>query len=370
MPPKVKTELQVFNLEKFSVAQLPELQGKKEEINAVIELNPIVDIIDTATYESAKKSRTAVKTLRTGLEKEQDEVKRKIKTHILDVVDKEYDLLILDVKKQENDRQNPIKIYENELEAKRQEKARLEQQRIDNIKKELEDYAAGWKNLFSNMSFETIHNISAEFHESYTSFDTTILQEFESLFPVKVEELTQYLSDRTVSLTNAENARLENIRLEQEAAELRAEKARLESLARIAEAAEAKAKKEREDFEAEKLAFQLEVAKKAELEKLELQAKEAELEAKKLAEIKATEKVEITEILVPELPTVNVCTPLITEREEVKNVPASLVETPLTPEECIAPATTWDYIIEEFKKSGEKSYSKFLKENYNVPTKL
>jgi hypothetical protein len=39
----------------------PELQGKKEEIKSVIESNPVVVVIDNETYESAKKSRTAVK---------------------------------------------------------------------------------------------------------------------------------------------------------------------------------------------------------------------------------------------------------------------------------------------------------------------
>ena len=32
--------------------------------------------------------------------------------------------------------------------------------------------------------------------------------------------------------------------------------------------------------------------------------------------------------------------------------------------------TTWDDIEKDFKLSGEKSYSKWLKSNYNVPTKL
>jgi hypothetical protein len=373
MPPKAKiesTELQVFNLEKFSIAQLPELQGKKEEINAVIELNPIVEIIDTATYESAKKSRTAVKTLRTGLEKEQADVKRKIKTHILDVVDKEYDLLVLDVKKEETDRQNPIAIYEAELEAKRQEKARIEKERVDNIKKEIDDYVTSWKDMFNIMTFNSIEIVSADFLESYTSYDLTILEEFEALFPAKIEELTQYLAGKTSSLTEAENARLEKLRIEAEAKELAIQKAELAAKQKIADEAEAKAKKEREDFEAEKLAFQLEVAKKAELERLELQAKEAELEAKKLAEAKATKKVEVAEILVPELPTVNVCTSLENERNIVNTIPSNLKLYPLTPDECIPPTTTWEAIEKDFKSSAEKSYSKWLKDNFNPPTRL
>ena len=57
---KKKNEVAIFDVKKFSIAQLPELQNKKEEIAAIIEANPIVEIVDTETYEQAKKSRTAV----------------------------------------------------------------------------------------------------------------------------------------------------------------------------------------------------------------------------------------------------------------------------------------------------------------------
>jgi len=441
MPPKVKTEsteLQVFNLEKFSIAQLPEFQAKKDEIGAVISLNPIVEIIDNSTYELAKKSRTAVKTLRTGLEKEQADVKRKIKANILDVVDKEYDQLVLDVKKQESDRQTPITTYEAEAELKRQEKARIEQQRIDGVKKEIEDYTSQWKTAINLMTFDSIAKVSAEFLESYTSFDTTILQEFEALFPVKIEELSQLLSDRTVSLTNTENARLEIIRLEEEAEALRFEKARLEALARIAEAAEAKAKKEREAFEKEKAEFAekqkiaaqkefieamrsvnenrvnitYDLPKTPPTEKQAIAAKKETFENRKnilldlgfqfddniweerdfgttlddvnnmneerfeefldyakdvaiAIKTPPTEKVEIPEILVPEIPTVNVCT---SENEVDKS--AIQLAKEYCQKEIIANTPTWDDIEKDFKSSGEKSYSKWLKSNYNVPIKL
>jgi len=64
-----KSQVAVIDFTKFDIQQLPELHGKKEEIKKVIEANPVVKITDNASYELAKKSRTAVKTLRTSLEK-------------------------------------------------------------------------------------------------------------------------------------------------------------------------------------------------------------------------------------------------------------------------------------------------------------
>ena len=109
---KQTKEIAVIDFEKFSVAQLPELKGKKEEIKSIIEANPIVEIVDNGTYELAKKSRTAVRSLRTSLEGEQKTVKKKIKEHVLDVVDKEYDTIVLGVKSAEKERQDPIDVWE------------------------------------------------------------------------------------------------------------------------------------------------------------------------------------------------------------------------------------------------------------------
>lgn len=390
----------LLKLENFSVAQLPELQGKKEEINAIIEANPIVEIIDNATYELAKKSRTAVKTLRTGLEKEQKDVKRKIKEHILDVVDTEYNTLVSDVKQEETNRQDPITAYETKKEEERLKKELLEKQRIDTIKNTIDNYVSEWKTAFNIMCFETIEKVSAEFYESYINYDLTILEEFEALFPAKIEELTQYLSEKTTALTTAENARLEKEKLEAEAQKLAEEKAAFEAQQKAAADAEEKAKAEREAFEKEKRDFEQKqaiAAKKETFEKRKqilldlgftydlnreynfslkdvwscfheqiddctdewfaeylLDIKEAikQKQAEPLvAEIQTPTTTEEPVIAAPVKPTVNVCT--------------SLEHVPETPQ-----IITWDTIIEDFKTSGEKSYSAWLKNNYNVPTKI
>lgn len=368
MPPKAKTEsteLQVFNLENLNPALLPELATFKEIQLQVVAENPFVAIVDTTTRELAKKYRTALKTARTDLEKQDklisskfNEAKTKAKSYIAELID--YTL------PGELEQQKEIVRDEAVLEEKRQEKARIEQQRVDNIKKEIEDYYSTWNNAITNLKFEYIKTVSGDFLESYTSFDTAILEEFETLFPAKVEELNRLLSSKTELLNEAENARVEKLRLEEEAKLIAIQKAELAAQQKIADEAEAKAKKEREDFEKEKLAFQLEVAKKLELEK-------AELEAKKLAEEKTLEvsystskttqpiTPEIIEILEANLPTVNVCT-----SEEIKNftvIDAEIVSKKPT-------ETTWDDIASEFKSSGHKSYSVWLKSNYNVPTKL
>ncbi len=471
-----KALVPVLDLEKFSVSQLPEYRTKKEDIKNIIELNPIVEIIDNATYESAKKSRTAVKTLRTGLEKEQSDVKRKIKTHILEVVDKEYDLLVLGVKKEEASRQDPITAYETLLEEKRTEKARLEKERIDNIKLELDKYSDEWKDAFNLMTFQTIDNIGNNFVESYTTYDTAILEEFESLFPTKVEELTKVLADKVKLLTDAENARIEKeqkdlelkrtreliaagfsfdgnnyfvsdfkrldmgtiLRLSGEDFEsiLSAGKVELARLAKIESDKLEKLEEEKEaiyeirknrllelglkysdehdtiyvDADSDFILLCSEIKEESaiEFEKTIAESKQAfqDFNAEPIPEVveavimvdgystsentpallpetikgieveeKAIELIENVDSSAPANTTVNVCYDLPKDispglREDKiftgNTVPKDLAS--LIPKSFVAP--TWKTIQEEFKASGEKSYSLWLKNNYNVPTKI
>jgi len=216
-----KQELAVIDFTQFSVAQLPELKGKKEEIASIIEANPIVEIVDNATYESAKKSRTAVKTLRTGLEKEQKDVKKKIKEHVLDVVDREYDTLVLGVKTAEQSRQEPIDVWEEKKEQERQEKARLEQERIDGIKAKINEFRDTWSQAFDLIKFENLEECEAKFTESLELVNgaRSEFQEFEVLFDRVVGDLLGKFADKTKTLTEQEQIRIDNLLIQEKNAE-------------------------------------------------------------------------------------------------------------------------------------------------------
>ena len=448
--PKKKNEVAMLDIKKFSIAQLPELKNKKEEIAAVIEANPIVEIIDAETYDQAKKSRTAVKTLRTGTEKEQGNVQREVKTLILDAINTEYNTIITNIKSEEKKRQDIVIAYEAKKEAEKAAKTLAEKQRVDGIKAIMDNYTAEWKTAFNLMVFDTIEEVGATFLESYIEFDSTVLEEFESLFPSVVEDLTQYLSEKSGILTEKENDRLEKLELARVAKEAKErselqslrlnellpfnsfgadvdmatlwslseteyktildkkkelfakDKADTEAQQKAQKEADDKAKKEREDFEkekaafAEKSAFQTKVDNRINqltnlglkfdfqstfvgfdffIDVLDIKTFEDEKWDKVITQIEnkiATPIVETPEVLAPEVPTVNVCTSVETEK------PKSLVDRmiPLVDAYNIAELkqmqsnATWESIEEYFNNSGQKSYSKWLKANYNVPTKL
>ena len=219
MAKEQKQELAVIDFEKFSVAQLPELKGKKEEIKSIIDANPIVEIVDNATYESAKKSRTAVKTLRTRLEKEQKDVKKKIKEHVLDVVDKEYDTIVLGVKSAEKERQDPIDVWETKKEEERKEKARLEELRIKQIKDAIQTFKDAWIETVGQMTFERIENFNEMFEKYSSEFDREKLAEYEVLFDDALLVIRQLADSKIKTLTEQEQIRIDNLLIEEKNAE-------------------------------------------------------------------------------------------------------------------------------------------------------
>jgi len=465
-----KAPKQVFTLENLNPALLPELASFKEKQLQVVKDNPFVKITDTASRELAKKHRTARVTARTTLTKQKPIITSKFaeaKNKAFEYIDE----LVAITLTGETEQQTEIDRDEAVLEEKRNEKARLEKERIDNIKAELDKYSDEWKDAFNLMTFQTIEKIGDDFVESYSTYDTAILEEFESLFPTKVEELTAVLADKVKLLTEAENARIEKeqkdlelkrtreliatgfsfdgnnyfvsdfkrldmgtiLRLSDEDFQsiLQAGKTELDRLAKIESDRLEKLEEEKEAiYEIRKnrllelglkysdehdtiyvdadsdfiiLCSDIKEESAIEFENTIAESKQAfqDFNAEPIPEVieaviivdgnstseniptvspemhkgveseeKALEILQTIDSSVPENTTVNVCKPFEQAiKETAEAVPAPLAETPLTPKDCIAPPT-WDSIAEDFKSSGEKSYSLWLKNNYNVPTKI
>jgi hypothetical protein len=214
-----KQEQNLIKLDEFNIQQLPELQNKKQEVSAKLEQFKYVEIKDNTTYEEAKKSRTGARTLRTDLQKEQKAVEKKIKDHVLVPVKNAYDELIDSVLPIENKQQEEVSRWEEIKEQERQEKARLEQERVDGIKAKIKEFGDVWEQAFSLMKYENIEECKKTFKESVDVVDVKELEEFEILFTDKVSDLRAKLDSTITLLTTEEELRLERERLAQIQAE-------------------------------------------------------------------------------------------------------------------------------------------------------
>jgi len=276
-----KKEVAVIDFTKFDIQQLPELHGKKEEIKKVIKANPVVKITDNASYELAKKSRTAVKTLRTSLEKEKKEVNDRIKKSVLEVVANEYDSLITSVRNDENARQEEVTAWEEIKENERLEKLRLEQERVDNIKKSINDFYSEWSQRISQLDFANIEEFEDKFTKAVANYDTSSLAEFEVLFSDSWSQLTYALSEKKSTLTEQENIRITKIELEKEQERQRLEAERIANEQRI----------EREKLEAE----QKRIAEEQRIAQENFLREKREFEEKKNKQIQDTRLIKWTE---------------------------------------------------------------------------
>ena len=222
MAKQIKQEVAVIDFTKFSVARLPELKGKKEEIEAVIKANPIVEIIDNPTYELAKKSRTAVRSLRTSLEGEQKSVKKRIKEFVVDLVDKEYDTLVLGVKSAEQSRQSPIDAWETKKEEERLEKVRLEELRVKNIKDAIQTFKDAWIDNVNHLRFDGIAGFEEMLEKFSSEFDREKLAEFEILFDDALLVIRQFADAKIQTLTEQEQIRIDSLIMAEKNSELKA----------------------------------------------------------------------------------------------------------------------------------------------------
>ncbi len=253
----------IINLDEFKTNQLPELQNKKASLKKAIAEFPFTEIVDNATYELQKKSRTGIKTIRTDLEKEKKMVVGKIKENILNAVSNEYDNLIsIDVKPFEDKYQAEVDRWETIKENERLEKIRIEDERKAGHKKTISDFENEWSGEIQNLVFENIEATQEVFNDQVEKIDFASLQEYEIDFKTTVAFLRTKLEDKIKTLTDLENIRLEQNRLAEEQAKIKAAKeesdrkeAELEKQ-RLADAE--KLRIEQENFLKEKIAFRTE----------------------------------------------------------------------------------------------------------------
>ena len=212
---KETKKTQIIELDKFNINQLPELQNKKNEVDKKLKEFKYVEITDNATYEEAKKSRTGVRTIRTELQKEQKTVEKKIKDFILSPVKEAYNGLIETVTPIEDKQQTEVSRWEDIKEKQRQEKLRIEEARKQTHRDNIDLFFNHNKKIIDELTFEKIpHELVYKINDQ--EFTQESFEEFDDVFESKVEVLNFQLAEKTNSLQEKENIRLENERLASE----------------------------------------------------------------------------------------------------------------------------------------------------------
>jgi hypothetical protein len=202
-----------LQLSDLKVNNLPELQGWKEKQEKLVSENPFVEITDNKSYEVACKSRTALLKGRTELEK-QDKLIASQLTSFRKDVKSETDNLIAITLPFEEKQQSEVKRYEGIKEAEKQEKERLEQLRIDTIKKRIEDFETKCFELISTITFENVEAVGDKINLlANEDFD---YEEYDILFENAKARIQIHFEAKFTDVQEKENQRLENEKLAEE----------------------------------------------------------------------------------------------------------------------------------------------------------
>lgn len=210
------TALQLSDLK---VSNLPELQGWKEKQEQLVLDNPYVEITDNKTYEVACKSRTALLKGRTELEKQDKLIASKLTAFRKDVKT-ETDTLIAITLPSEEKQQAEVKRYEGIKELERQERERIEQERIDTIKAKIDSIESESLAIIQKMTFQNIIPDTADIGSiCKQEFD---FEEYDILFEQTLARIETAIKDKVDDLNEREEQRIAREQAEEENRKLKA----------------------------------------------------------------------------------------------------------------------------------------------------
>ena len=209
---------EVLNLDDLNVNQLPELATFEATQKELVEKNPFVEIIDNKTYEQAKVHRTALLKGRTALENQEKLIASKLSNFRKSVGEKTKQLIEITLPFEEK-QQSEVKRWEAIKEAEKQEKERLEQERIDNIKSKINEIETECYSVIQKITFESIMNTTQEVTNLLeTDFD---FEEYDVMFEQMKTRVSNDFMSKVNDLTQREKERKEREELQKELFQVR-----------------------------------------------------------------------------------------------------------------------------------------------------
>ena len=285
---KTAIESKLINLEDLNANQIVNVSKWEAEQEQIIKDNPFIEITDNETYIIAKSHRTNLLKGRTSLlgKNGQEGIIRSTFKTILNGSISILEDLANKTEPHYNEQQEEVKRWEAVIEEKRQERLKkaeeerlAEELRIETINKNIDAIYDYFKNRIDAMTFESIEDIKSEFWDKLKKRDTSEFEEYEITFNSNLDRLEAALDEKIESLIEAENQRLEKIKLAEERAKFEEEKAKTREEERKRQAivdADNKKKSEQLAKEQAKIDAEKERLQQAEKERLEKERLEKE----------------------------------------------------------------------------------------------
>ena len=204
-----------FQLTELKANQVIELEGWEQKQKEIVEANPFIQITDPKSYDQAKKNRTALKTARTEVQS-QDKLIGSTLSNFRKETKVVAENLIAITSPHEEKQQEEVSRYEAILEERKNEKERLEKERVDSIQNNIENLGVDLSKISNRVRFEDIEESSKSFEKVIAMYSVNDYQEFEVLFDSKIEENKIRFDEIIQSLKEKEDQRIEAERIEKE----------------------------------------------------------------------------------------------------------------------------------------------------------
>lgn len=205
---------QKFELKTLDPTNLAELAGWKQKQTDLVKENPFIEIVDPETYKEAKKRRTALKTGRTDLQKQDGTIGSFLSNFRKDVKAVTNDLVVI-TKEGEEQQQEAIDQWELGIQWCKEIEEGLEEERVENIKEMIKTVETNLSTIIDEMEFPNIKEREKVF-KSGIEIDYDFA-EYDFLFEEMVERKRQDFVEKTKTLCEEETDRIEQLEKDQQA---------------------------------------------------------------------------------------------------------------------------------------------------------
>jgi hypothetical protein len=205
-------EQEKFELMKLDPNQVVELDQWESKLKTLVEENPFIEITDKKSFDEAKKRRTALKSGRTEVQK-QDGLIATFLNNFRKATKGNSEKLISIVEPHEQKQQDEIDRYQKILDDQKAEQDRIEEERVNGIKSVINETEKQLQSIVDHVIFQNIEVAKKDFDEYpkkvVEGFD---FQEFNFLFDEMVERMKTTFDNRVKEVQEEEQKRLEDLK--------------------------------------------------------------------------------------------------------------------------------------------------------------
>ena len=204
-----------FEIGTLNSANLVELDGFTQSQLKLVEDHPFIEISDSKSYQEAKKNRTALKTGRTTIEKQDKLIATTVFAFRKGTI-KIKDELVIITKPHEEKQQTELDRWEKIIQDQKDSEAKLEEERIQKIKDKIETTKQLLKDHIDLMTYETIKSSNDIFNDDIVSVSDFDFQEYQFLFDEMIENQKKAFSDNVIYWEKHEEKRLADLEKDQQ----------------------------------------------------------------------------------------------------------------------------------------------------------